>query len=339
LCVGMMGGDVEAAAFTAENAARHNALLAIPVLLEIAGVVMSVAEIYEAYQEGGAEGALKQAAFEGALHLAGGGMTRPLVGLAKMAPNLTKAAFFRKMLDNPFAQKLMQKGKGGAPKASSSEPALKGEIIPPSKTGAPLKGDHLMDAPKGQKPPAPQKPLSLQGANSNHLPNVKPGTTSTTQGQPLSVKQQLNAMKEGARPNSTSVTKSLPAQKARISVPEVRPGQEWRQKVHGTAQKTGTPGHNIRSMRVAIEAAKKPDTLRVHLDHGYNRVTGEKIKSNCRPDVSVVKTDGTVHPIEVPSKTDNLDFLRERNDEALSKLPKEMRGEFDFAHIKKEVKK
>ncbi|MCA0370694.1 MAG: hypothetical protein LCH26_06295 [Proteobacteria bacterium] len=113
----------------------------------------------------------------------------------------------------------------------------------------------------------------------------------------------------------------------------------WRSKIYGTAQKTKTKGHDVRSMRVAIEAAKDPNVLRVHMDHGVNRAVGltgdARIYSNRRPDVTIIKKDGTVDFIEVPSRTDDVDFLLSRIREAMHKLPEGMQDETSLAFITK----
>jgi len=113
----------------------------------------------------------------------------------------------------------------------------------------------------------------------------------------------------------------------------VRPGQEYKKKIIGRAQKTGSKsnpdtGHAVKTYRHAIKEAKKPDTEAVLLNRGYNRVPGVKIKSNRRPDAIVVKKDGKVNPHEVASRTDRRRDLRSRNKEAIDKLPKKMRGQY-----------
>jgi hypothetical protein len=115
----------------------------------------------------------------------------------------------------------------------------------------------------------------------------------------------------------------------------IREGQEWKQKIHGKAQKTKTDGHEVASYRIAITEAKKENIEAVHLNHGYNRATGEKIKSNRRPDVLTVDNSGKVNAYEVPSKSDDRQDLFQRNWEAIAKLPKEVRGEVKVIDIKK----
>jgi hypothetical protein len=115
----------------------------------------------------------------------------------------------------------------------------------------------------------------------------------------------------------------------------MREGKEWRQKIIGKAQKTGTPGHDIRSYREAIMAAKRDDVGMVFLNRGYNLATGLRIKSNRRPDVLIQTRDGKIHPIEVPSRTDDWDNLEERNKEALDKLPLHMQGKYKLKKIRK----
>ena len=48
----------------------------------------------------------------------------------------------------------------------------------------------------------------------------------------------------------------------------IRPGQEWKEKIIGRAQKTGTTGHDVRSYRIAIREAKKAETDAVLLNRG-----------------------------------------------------------------------
>lgn len=127
----------------------------------------------------------------------------------------------------------------------------------------------------------------------------------------------------------------------RITDPKLQPwtirsGQGWKTKIYGRAQKTGTDGHNVRSMREAIEAAKRDDVLEVWMNRGVNKITNSKPKThspNYRPDVMIKTRDGKLHPREVPSKSDVEEVLNQRMDDALRRLPKELRGEPDLSHI------
>lgn len=92
--------------------------------------------------------------------------------------------------------------------------------------------------------------------------------------------------------------------------------KSWKLKIEGTAQKTGTPGHQFRTYREAIAEAKNPDVRSVHLDHGYNRgldLDPKTIQPNRRPDVLSVYNDNSVLRIEVQSRTDIPAVLRSRN--------------------------
>lgn len=94
--------------------------------------------------------------------------------------------------------------------------------------------------------------------------------------------------------------------------------KSWKDKISGTAQKTGTDGHQFRTYREAIKEAKKPNVESVHLDHGYNRgldLDPKTISPNRRPDVLSVYDDKSVARIEVKSKTDDVNVLRNRNAE------------------------
>jgi len=113
-------------------------------------------------------------------------------------------------------------------------------------------------------------------------------------------------------------------------------GKEWRDKIVGKAQKTGTDGHAFRSNREAVKAAKNEDVEKVYLNRGYKKATGHPIDPNRRPDVTVVKKSGKVDAIEVPSKTDKLKELKLRNEKAMKQLPPEKRGEVKIREIAKE---
>jgi len=92
--------------------------------------------------------------------------------------------------------------------------------------------------------------------------------------------------------------------------------KSWKLKIEGTAQKTGTPGHQFRTYREAIAEAKNPDVVSVHLDQGYNRALGldpKTIQPNRRPDVLSIYEDTTIKRIEVQSITDVPAVLRSRN--------------------------
>jgi hypothetical protein len=116
----------------------------------------------------------------------------------------------------------------------------------------------------------------------------------------------------------------------------IRPGQEWKLKIFGKAQKTGTPGHATRSYREAIKEAKQVDTEKVYLNRGYRGITGEQVSINRRPDKTTVKMDGKVNVLEVKSKTDKDDLLLSRNQETMNQLPQHIQGSI---FIKKPTKK
>ena len=115
----------------------------------------------------------------------------------------------------------------------------------------------------------------------------------------------------------------------------IRPNQEWKTKVYGRGQKTGTEGHAIRSYRIAIKEAKKADADTALLNRGVKRATGENIKPNTRPDVTVIKKDGTVHQFEVRSKTDRAENLQKRMDDATQKFSPGKQGENKVIEITK----
>ncbi|MFN9001755.1 MAG: hypothetical protein ACK5VW_06830, partial [Holosporales bacterium] len=120
----------------------------------------------------------------------------------------------------------------------------------------------------------------------------------------------------------------------------IRPGQEWKGKIVGKAQKTGTPGHQSTSYREAIGAAKRENVDAVLLNRGANRLLpeGQKIRANTRADVTVRTKDGKLHQTEVPSKTDNPRELKTRMETTKDKLPESMQGRTDVRFIGKEQK-
>ena len=92
--------------------------------------------------------------------------------------------------------------------------------------------------------------------------------------------------------------------------------KSYKLKIQGTAQRTGTPGHQFRMYREAITEAKKPNVTSVHLDHGYNRALNldpKTISPNRRPDVVSIYDNRSVLRVEVQSKTDLPAVLRSRN--------------------------
>jgi hypothetical protein len=117
----------------------------------------------------------------------------------------------------------------------------------------------------------------------------------------------------------------------------IRPGQEWKEKIVGKGQKTGTDGHVLKSYKEAVGVAKKKEVTEVLVDRGINRLLpkGSKIKPNRRPDVAYKTSDGKIHQIEVPSKTDNIRDLNARMQETRNRLPDNSQGETLIRNIKK----
>ncbi len=125
----------------------------------------------------------------------------------------------------------------------------------------------------------------------------------------------------------------LDSKKSRMQPWTVRPGQEWKMKIIGRGQTTGTPGHALTSYKVAIQEAKKAGAETVLLDKGVNRVLPESIKPNRRPDVTIQRTDGTIDQVEVMSKTDTEVRLKARMKDTNSLMPEHMRGNFEVQEI------
>lgn len=82
--------------------------------------------------------------------------------------------------------------------------------------------------------------------------------------------------------------------------------------ISGKAQNTGGAigaEHARVSTAIAKAAAESKGVASVHLNQTLTTATGGKIKSNLRPDVTVVMKDGRVVPIEVPSRGQTAAFF------------------------------
>jgi hypothetical protein len=182
--------------------------------------------------------------------------------------------------------------------------------------------------PQGVHNPPTKK--SLDSGNAKRAESSKSNKTlPLRQGKPKAANQTTHATANASKKPNNIHSKEQPW--------KIREGQEWKEKIVGGAQKTGTPGHNVRSYREAISSAKQDDVQKVLLNRGYKKATGEPVAPNRRPDVTIVKKDGKVNSIEVPSKSDRYPELLRRNEEAMNQLPKEMQGKVRLKEIIKEV--
>jgi hypothetical protein len=103
-------------------------------------------------------------------------------------------------------------------------------------------------------------------------------------------------------------------------------GKEWKSKIHGKAQKTGTEGHDWQSMREAVKSAKDPDVVRVHMDQTLSKVTEGKVTSRMRPDFAEVRKDGRITTNEVTSKSQKVEQMEKKIEKMQNLLPPAMRG-------------
>jgi hypothetical protein len=72
----------------------------------------------------------------------------------------------------------------------------------------------------------------------------------------------------------------------------------------------------------------------VYLNRAYSTTTGIRTTPRRLPDVIGIRKNGRVDAIEVPSKTDDWDWLVRRNREAMGQLPDHMEGEILLRFIK-----
>ncbi len=109
---------------------------------------------------------------------------------------------------------------------------------------------------------------------------------------------------------------------------------DYGKKIVGYGQKTGTDGYTEVSEEIAKKIAQKEDVEAVFINQGINKITGQKGKTNTRPDITVVRSGGKIDVIEIESKTDKTDNLKQRNDSTLKKLPEANRGENKVMSVK-----
>ena len=105
----------------------------------------------------------------------------------------------------------------------------------------------------------------------------------------------------------------------------VKSWQVRKAKIKGKAQVTKTPGHEIGSMRIAVEESKKSDVEVIYMDKSLKDVTSGEISSRKRPDVTVVRKDGRIITHEVKSKSQTKTELRDKIDKMQKSLPENRR--------------
>jgi hypothetical protein len=110
--------------------------------------------------------------------------------------------------------------------------------------------------------------------------------------------------------------------------------KSWKPLIEGTAQKTGTPGHQFRAYREAINMAKSGEYSRIRLNRAYSTTDEVQSLSTRRPDILGVRRDGRIDAVEVPSRTDNPAVLFDRNWEVMESLSDLRRGDVIIAPIR-----
>jgi hypothetical protein len=110
--------------------------------------------------------------------------------------------------------------------------------------------------------------------------------------------------------------------------------KSWKTIIQGTPQPSKTPGHTFRTYREAIEMAKSGQYEEVYINRAYSKVTGTTTTPRRRPDVLGKRHTGQFDAVEVPSMTDNINVLRDRNIDAMNQLPANQRGNVIIAPIR-----
>jgi hypothetical protein len=112
-------------------------------------------------------------------------------------------------------------------------------------------------------------------------------------------------------------------------------GEEWKNKIYGKPQKTGTPGHDWQSARDGIEKAKDSNVAEVHFDRPLDKITSGKVDSKMRPDVTSVRKDGKIVTDEIPSKSQSVEQMQKKIEKMQNLLPEELQGGGKVYSIKK----
>jgi hypothetical protein len=107
---------------------------------------------------------------------------------------------------------------------------------------------------------------------------------------------------------------------------KIEASRDWRSKIHGNPQKTGTEGHDWQSAREGIKKAKDPNVAEVHFDRPLNKITGGKTSSKMRPDVTTVRKDGKIITDEIRSDSQTISQLQRKIQKMQDLLPSKMRG-------------
>ena len=110
----------------------------------------------------------------------------------------------------------------------------------------------------------------------------------------------------------------------------------WKNKIKGNPQVTGTPGHAAHMSSLAEQYAKMPTVKFVYLDRQYRTITvlaGNKLTNQRRPDLVVEHMNGRLDVIEVRSQSDDPRELSQRNLEVLKGLPQGMQGSVTVSDI------
>ena len=110
----------------------------------------------------------------------------------------------------------------------------------------------------------------------------------------------------------------------------------WKSKVDwtGTPHANGTVGHWETITNKVDELVQLPDVEKVYINKGLSNEVTLNGAPNNRPDIMVVKKDGTIDIYEVPSKTDSIEKLIDRSLDNLDVLG-EKAGDYFILPIEK----
>ena len=110
----------------------------------------------------------------------------------------------------------------------------------------------------------------------------------------------------------------------------------WKSKIKGKPQETGTPGHAELMSSLAEKYAKMQTVKFVYLDRQYRTITvlaNNKLTQQRRADIVVEQKSGRLDVIEVRSKSDDPKELHQRNLEVMKELPKDKQGSIIVKNI------
>lgn len=96
--------------------------------------------------------------------------------------------------------------------------------------------------------------------------------------------------------------------------------------VHGTPQKTGTPGHDVASAKVGEEWKASGQYKSIHYNQKMSTIARDASAGAKQPDVGGVRHTGQIDTVEIGSKSQKIADLDVKGAEMQGKLPADVQG-------------